>query len=83
VADITDDDLVQQALEPISSASDGQSATGRPINDLITVSNYTAAKKAILQRRRGMTHTKMTAPGCLPDGGAIVAVPPFGGGVCG
>lgn len=77
-------DIATQAVEPASSAGDGQSATARPIGDLIAVDRYTLAKASAAQRGRGLRFTKIIAPGCVPDnGGSAVVGVPFGGGVWG
>jgi antitoxin (DNA-binding transcriptional repressor) of toxin-antitoxin stability system len=68
VADLSND-IAQQAVEPIAAAVDGQSATGRPVADLIAADQYLAGKAAARRRRRGIRFTKLTTPGGLPDNG--------------
>jgi hypothetical protein len=84
VAEPTDltDVIAEEAASPSSSASDGQSATGRPLADLIAADRYLAAKAAAQSRRKGLTFSKLIPPGTLPDGGCVIGVP-FGGGVTG
>lgn len=77
------DDLVSQLSDPASSTADGQSATARPVGEVIKGITFGAAEKALAKRRRGMTFGKIIAPGPLCDNGGIVAVPPFGGGITG
>ena len=76
-------EIASQAVEPSSSASDGQSATARPVADLIAADRYLAAKAAAVGRRKGMTFSKLVPPGCTPDVGQCVLGVPFGGGVTG
>lgn len=59
------------ALEPIASASDGQSSTGRSMADTIAGLNYAAMLRAKALRRRGIRFSQM-----IPSG-------PMGGPVCG
>lgn len=66
--DLTDD-ILAQAVEPVASASDGQSATGRPIGDMIQADQYAATKAAARKRRRGLRFSKLLNPGALSDGG--------------
>ena len=56
-----------EATLPASSASDGQSATGRSIAEIIAADQYTGNKVAIAQRRRGMVFTKIIPPGAFTD----------------
>lgn len=60
--DLTDD-INDQVLEPLSSTADGQSATGRPIDDLIKVDNRNRAIAAAAKRRRGMMFSVFRTPG--------------------
>lgn len=62
-------DIAAQAVEPITSAGDGQSATGRAIGELIAADQYGAAKAAVRKRRRGLSFSRLVAPGALPDCG--------------
>lgn len=55
-------DIAQQAVEPVASAADGQSNTGRPIDDLIKADQYLAAKAARSLKRRGLLLTKLLPP---------------------
>lgn len=78
------DTIATEAVSPASSAADGQSATARPLADLITADRYLAAKAAMASRRKGVSFSKLIPPGPLCDGGgAVVGVPPFGGGITG
>lgn len=69
-------DIAEQALEPISSAADGQSATGRSVNELIKADQYLAGKVAARKRRRGMMFSVAQTPGAMPGG--CVPPNPFG-----
>lgn len=75
--------IADEAAAPLSSSSDGQASTGRPIADLIAADRYLAAKAAAGQRRRGLSFSKLIPPGTLPDNGGACGPTPFGGGVCG
>lgn len=68
MADLTGD-LTTQAVEPASSSSDGQSATARPVADIIAAQQFLDAKSALTKRRRGIAFSKLVPPGTLPDEG--------------
>lgn len=79
MADLSND-IAQQAVEPLTSAADGQSATGRPVADLATAENHVNALSALRKRRRGVSFTKLVPPGALPDCGGLTTGP-FSGGL--
>lgn len=83
VADTSDlvDAIATQATEPISSATGGQSATGRTTADTIQAVQHLEMRTAVRKRRRGLTFTKLIPAGPEPDGGR--SLPDFGrpGGV--
>lgn len=80
--DLTDT-IAEEAAAPVSSTADGQSATARPLTDLITADRYLAAKQAIAKRRRGITFGQIIPPGPMADGGGAIVGTPFGGGITG
>jgi len=63
------DQILEQAMEPVSTAAAGQSTTDRPIADKILADQYAAAKGASAKRRRGLRFTKLINPGALSDNG--------------
>lgn len=69
VADANDltDIIATEAVSPVSSAADGQSASGRPIAELIAADKYLAAKAASKLGRRGLLFTKLLPPGPTGD----------------
>ena len=69
--------IATEAADPQSSASDGMSATGRNINDLIAADTYLAGVVARNKRRRGIALTKMIPPGALSDQGGVYGYGPF------
>ncbi len=75
------DTIENEAQLPASSSDDGQSATGRSIDELIKADQYLAAKAARASRRRGILFTQLTTPGALDDCGRT-AGPPSCGGFC-
>lgn len=75
--------IAEEAAAPVSSTADGQTATARPLADMITADRYLAAKAAIAKRRRGVTFGKLIPPGPLADGGGAIVGTPFGGGITG
>lgn len=79
MADLSDD-IATQAVGPSSASVDGRSATARPVADLIAAQQFLDAKAAVAKRRRGVTLTKLVAPGALDDCGRA-GTPPFNGGV--
>jgi len=60
-------DIAEQAVEPITSAADGQSATGRSVEELIRADQYLAGKAAAAKRRRGMMFSVFRTPGAGSD----------------
>jgi hypothetical protein len=62
-------DIAEQVLEPIASAADGQSATGRSVEELIKADQYLAGKTAAAKRRRGMMFSVFRTPGAA--GGCV------------
>ena len=67
MADPTDltDTIATEAVSPSSSSADGQSASARPIGDLIKAQQFLDAKAALKKRRRGITYTQLTTPGAI------------------
>lgn len=57
--------IATEAALPASSTSDGQSASGRPIGDLIQADQYLGNRKAITNRRRGMYLSRLIPPGAF------------------
>lgn len=57
------EDISAQAVEPAASSADGQSASARPIADMITAQQFADNRAAIKKRRRGLTITTLTTPG--------------------
>lgn len=70
--DITSD-IATQAVEPSSSSADGQSASARPIADLITAQQMLDNRIALRKRRRGIGLTRFTAPGACDDMGGTLS----------
>ena len=68
--------IASEAAAPLSSSGDGQSATGRSIDELIKADQYLAAKAAARSKRRGLLFTKLVPPPAAGD-------PPGGTGGCG
>lgn len=62
-------EITEQAIEPIASATDGQSATGRAIPELVLADQYTTGKPSIKKRRRGIRFSKLIPSGPMSDGG--------------
>lgn len=62
-------DIAEQAVEPAASASDGQSATARPLGDQIRADQHLAQRRAGRRRLRGVAVTQLITPGALDDGG--------------
>lgn len=62
-------DIATQALEPSSVSADGQSASARPVADLVTAQQFLDARSAMRKRRRGVTFTKLVPPGAACDEG--------------
>ena len=62
--------ITQGASDPASFTTDGQSATAKPIDQLIAADAYAGSGAiASRKRRRGLFFTKMLAPGAFPDNG--------------
>jgi hypothetical protein len=74
------DQIEQAASDPQSAAVDGQSATARPMGDLIAADQYLAAKAGMARRRRGVRFTKILASGPVSDQGQTRPLGSFGGG---
>lgn len=72
MADLTTD-ISTQAVEPASSSADGQSASARPIADLITAQQYLDIRAANRKRRRGIGFARLTAPGAADDQGGTLS----------
>lgn len=75
--------IAAEAAAPVSSTADGQSATARPLADLITADRYLAAKAAMASRRKGVQFGKLIPPGPICDDGTAIIGTPFGGGIHG
>ena len=61
--------VASEAQLPASTTSDGQSATGRSIADIIAADVYVNNKAALANScRRGMTFTRLLTPGAGPSG---------------
>jgi hypothetical protein len=84
VADSTDlsDTIATEAAAPQSSAADGQSASGRPIGDLIQAQQFLDARAAMRKRRRGLLYARAITPGALDDSGRPCGPTDFDGGFC-
>ncbi len=59
--------IEQAAADPQSATSDNQSATARPIADLIAADQYLAAKAAIGLKYRGIRMSKILPAGPVSD----------------
>lgn len=61
------DDLEQtireQAAEPASMSSDGQSVTSRPLTEQIEADRYLASKQAMAKKNRGLRYSKFSPGG--------------------
>lgn len=80
MADLTEQ-ITQAASDPAAASGDGQSATARPLGELIDADRYLGNKAAAARRRRGLRYSKLTTPGALPDCGRAGFGPdPFLGG---
>jgi hypothetical protein len=64
-------DIAEQAVDPVASGSDGQTASGRPIGDLIAADKHLAQKRAGRRRLRGVAVTQLITPGTLDDCGRV------------
>lgn len=73
--------IVKQAAKPSASSTAGQSATARPIGELIDAQVFDQQRKAMSKRRRGARFTKFIPGGPLSDGGRASGAQPFDGGV--
>jgi len=60
--------IATAAATPAAAASDGQSATSRPIADLIAADQYLAGRVAAGNRQRGLSFSKIIKAGTMPDG---------------
>jgi hypothetical protein len=62
--------ITQGASDPASFATDGQSVSSKPIDQLIAADVYAGTGKSnVNKRRRGLFFSKMTAPGAFSDNG--------------
>ena len=62
--EITPENIVDAALSPQSATVDGNSATARPIAEIIEADRYTSGKQAVGQRtNRGIRFNKIVPPG--------------------
>jgi hypothetical protein len=73
--------IASQAVEPASASADGQSASARPVTDLIAAQQFLDNSVARQSRRRGIMYSKLIPPGALSDCGQPYQ-PPFSSG-CG
>lgn len=73
--------VLSEAVLPASSASDGQSANGRTLSELMLAANFAALRTAVPHRRRGLMTTVLVTPGALSDRGAPCGCS-FSGGCC-
>lgn len=62
-------EIERQSLEPLTSGTDGQTATGRSVGDMIQGAQFAAGVKAARRGRRGIRFSKLINPGALSDGG--------------
>ena len=82
MADLADT-ITDQAGKPASFSEEGRSESARSLDDLIKADIYLAGKAARSKRRRGISFTKMIAPGALSDqGGTCSSGGNFGCGGC-
>lgn len=61
------DDIAEQAVEPLTSAADGQSATGRSTGELLEADRYLGNKPARKTARRGIAFSKLIPPASISD----------------
>ncbi len=61
--------ITTAAGDPASASVDGQSATSRPIADLILADQYLAGRVGITKKHRGIRFSKLLPAGCLSDQG--------------
>ena len=71
------------ATTPQSASVDGQSATARPVADLILADQYAAAKYAMSKKHRGIRFNKILPAGPVSDQGGTRLGGSFGGGAGG
>lgn len=71
--------VVKQAAKPAASTTAGQSATARPIGEIIDAQVFDQQRKAMSKRRRGARFTKIIPGGPLSDGGRAGSGPAFDG----
>lgn len=62
--------IATEAATPQSSSGDGQSASARPIGDLIKAQQFLDARVVMKKRRRGILSTQLTTPGAIDLAGA-------------
>jgi hypothetical protein len=62
-------DIAEQALEPISTASGDQSSTGRSVDELIQADQHLSAKRAARKPFRGIAVTQLLGGAALDDNG--------------
>lgn len=73
--------ITQAASDPQSAAVDGQSATARPMGDLIAADQYLAQKSAAaVGKRRGIRFSKLLPSGPVSDQGGTQGPGTFAGG---
>jgi hypothetical protein len=72
------DTIAAEAVAPVSSTADGQTATARSISEILLAQNALDARASRTKRRLGMITRTLTSPGCLDIEGR--ANPPFNGG---
>ncbi len=63
-------EITQAASDPASASVDGQSATARPMGDLVMADQYLAGKAgAAVGNRRGIRFSKLLPAGPMSDQG--------------
>lgn len=75
--------IEQAAADPQSASVDGQSATARPMADLIAADQYVASKASMATRRRGLRFSKILPSGPVSDQAGTRLGGSFSGGAGG
>lgn len=63
MSDELQDQIEQQASEPVSGTNDGQSFTQRSLKDLIEADRYLKSAAASKSKSRGIRYSKLKPPG--------------------
>ena len=58
--------------EPLSASADGQSASNDSIPDKIKGAQFVAGSSAVNKRRRGISFSKLIAPGAASDSSTLI-----------